>query len=175
MRLKQGFFGLLVLASSWAMAKTPSASVQKNMQISVDPANLLLGEIPLRYSLGIKPRIALGISAYGRFFAYDQTKSFGFGGGVDAKFNLSGDNFKDSWYVKPGITAGYLSAGNYSAPSIGMLVTAGHGWVWDSGFALDVGLGIGYKHWFIKDSSKVKGFGVNGILPSLDVALGWVF
>jgi hypothetical protein len=175
MNLKHVVISIMLAFSVVSQAGQPAGSVHKNKMLSVDPGNLLLGSIPLRFAFGLAPKVSLGISAYGRFYALGNSTTYGFGGGVDTKFNLSGDNFSDSWYVKPGVSCGYLSSGTFKAPNFSVFVTGGHGWVWDSGFALDLGLGLGYSHWFINESSYIKDFGVRGLLPSLDLSVGWVF
>lgn len=168
---------LIVLCNlSFVMAEEARVSVKKNMSISVEPASILIGQIPVRYSIGITDTVALGVSAYGQFFAMGSDhKIFGVGGGVDSKFNLSGKNYSDSWYIKPGLYLGYFSSLDIKAPSIAGFVTGGYSWVFKSGFIIDLGLGLQYRHVFVSVRDKLKGFGLSGILPSLDLALGFAF
>ncbi len=55
--------------------------------------------------------------------------------------------YHDGWYVKPGIFAGYLDALGLKGARVGLGVAGGYGWVWDSGFSLDLGLNLQYAHW----------------------------
>ena len=163
-------FVAMFLMPRFLLADIPPDLHRRNMDITTNPGALIFGSLPLRFSFAVAPRVALGIGASGKFFGYGHNSVLGFGGSLDAKFFLSGHAYESSWYVKPGIALGTLSIGNDQGLSFGGFVSGGYGWVWPSGFTLDLGLGLQYIHWF---HGYAGGFGTDGILPHLDLNLGF--
>lgn len=168
-------FTLVAFTSMSILALDTGKRSQKNMDISVDPASLLMGTIPVRFSFGVTDNIAVGVRAYGTFFGIGEQTVVGFGGALDAKFYLSGKTFEDGWYVKPSLQAGYRSVLGLKGPRIAAFAIAGYGWVWPSGFSLELGGGISYSHWFVENKNANWIFGVEGLSPTLDFSLGWAF
>lgn len=151
-----------------------SVSMARNMDITIEPGALIGGVLPLRVSFGVTPKVALGLSAATKLYGYDSAKTLGFSGGIDAKIYLTGHTFNDSWYLKPRLIAGFLSINDSSAPSLGLSLSGGYNWVWNSGFTLDLGLVVGYSHWFSEHPSGFV-FGTYGLWPGLDLNLGFAF
>jgi len=147
----------------------------KNMEISVNPLMLAVGYLPLALRVALTNKMALGIHAYGNFFGFGKAKVWGAGGGLSAKFFLSGTAISDSWYVEPGIYAGYSNWDNTKYWSLSPSVIVGHTWVWDSGFVINLGLGAQYKHAFTDKKIFGDTFGLSGILPTGEFSLGWAW
>ncbi|HXW54061.1 MAG TPA: hypothetical protein VEL47_08160 [Myxococcota bacterium] len=151
-------------------------SLNRTMDITVYPISLIVGRVPLRFSFAVADRVALGINLAGVFFGLGESKVLGVSGGVDAKFYLTGRVYEDGWYARPGVFAGYLDIARVNGAHVGLDVAAGYGWVWASGFSLDLGLALDYGHWFAKhDTAGIKNFGLFGFTPLLDLNLGFAF
>ena len=75
---------------------------------------------------------------------YDVSGISGFGAGAEYRFYFGGEALK-GWHAGPSL--GYLSLEddfNTSASVFTIGGEAGHQWVWDSGFLIDVFAGLGY-------------------------------
>ena len=84
-----------------AMAK------ERIMDITVNPAWLLIGAIPLRFSVGLSDHILrINVTVY--FLAFMDIKNTRVSGGLDAKFYLTNHVYNDSWYIKPKFTPATL-------------------------------------------------------------------
>jgi len=149
---------------------------RKTVEISINPLSLINGTLPVTVRVALTQKIALGVFAYGRFLSWGEGRIHGGGGGISTKFFLTGSAISDSWFVEPGISAGYTNHGQGFwglYPSI----LAGHTWVWNSGFTLNLGLGLSYGFTFVdKDFWLNKtAFGIHGIMPTGEFSLGWAF
>lgn len=152
----------------------------RNHEIAIDPLGFLGGNLPLSFRLGLNDNVALGIHGEARFYGWNRyTRGFGGGLGVSAKFFLSAPTFQDSWYVEPSLMVHYYSLQDSRAKfwNISPSVVGGYGWVWDSGFSLNLGLGVQYSYAFI--DHKVFGdatiWDIHGFGPTGDFSLGFVW
>ena len=149
---------------------------RKTMEISVNPLLLALGYLPLNFRVALTEKLALGLHAYGRFFGLGKYKIHGGGGGASVKFFLNGTAISDSWFVEPGINAGYSIYDSKGYWSLSPSVVAGYTWVWDSGFLINLGIGAQYTHAFIdKNTFGKESFSLHGIMPTGEFSLGWAW
>ena len=176
--VKKNLTALFVFAllSSTVFADEHVVHPRKTMEISLNPLKLALGYLPLNFTIALTHKMALGLHAYGRFFGFGETKIHGAGGGVSFKFFLSGSAISDSWFVEPGLDAGYSNYDKKGYWSLSPSVIAGYTWVWDSGFLINLGLGAEYTHAFVdKGFISKDSFGLQGILPTGEFSLGWAW
>jgi hypothetical protein len=54
-------------------------------------------------------------------------------------------------------------------------IKGGHQWVWDSGFSLDLNLGVAHNTFNYSENTDPELFQVSGVFPNLGVALGYSF
>jgi len=171
-RKSLGAFFAMVLLSNSILAD----DVRKTMEVSVNPLLLAIGYLPVNFRIAVANKMALGLHAYGHFFALGKTSVYGGGGGISTKFFLSGTAISDSWYVQPEFDAGFSRWGSQGFWTVSPSVIAGYTWVWDSGFLINLGLGAQYRIAFIdKDLLGKDTFGVSGILPTGEFSLGWAW
>lgn len=183
-----------IIVSQNAIA-SESAVNTKNMEISFSPMTRLSGShhhsirgllafpgAALNYRWGLSEKIALGISMFGRWLP---ELPWDIGGGLSAKFFLTGKVFQDGWYIEPGIAASFSPFGRERVAhtkdewitllrwSLTPSLLAGYTWVWDSGFSINFGLGIGYGFHF----AKTEFLADNGTHTAFlgDLSFGWVW
>ena len=51
----------------------------------------------------------------------------------------------------------------------------GHQWVWNSGFSLDLNLGVAYNTFKYSENTYLESLQGSGVLPNLGLALGYSF
>lgn len=167
------------------------SNAQENI-IKANPLSLLGGSdlVSFEHKLGEKSSIVVGAGIGG----------FKIG---DAKYSSVGGELQYRYYfnealkgVYAGGQAGYTSGkvkfeNSFSFDSSGNLVSGtsettygalkvgakgGYQWVWDSGFALDLNLGIAYNKFEYKSNDGVfSGLKASGVLPNFGFGIGYAF
>lgn len=167
---------LLFLANQ-TLAEHHPGHPRKKMELSVNPLQLLLGSLPLTFRVALSEKVALSLSAQGRFLSLGgDTNFYGGGGGVGVKFYLSGAAIEDSWYIEPALYFSYVGTGGKGFWALSPSVIGGYTWVWASGFLINLGLGAQYA--INMGDTLYKGkkpFGTHGILPTGEFSLGWAW
>ena len=156
------------------------------MQLAVNPASLLIGALSGNFSYAIGDRMALMVPLAVQFLPFSlyteiDGQGFNAGGnvfsisaGVGVKFFLSADAFESGWYVYPAVEAGYGSRFGYDNFVLTISALGGYGWVWDSGFSLNLGLGLSYSHWFSTQAGALRVY-QRYPFPTLELALGYTW
>ncbi len=177
---------IVLLAALWpsGLWAENGVDLRRTKEISSNPLQLLGGALPISFRFALSDKAALGVHAIANFFDFqDRTDHFGIGLGLSGKFFLSNLAFEDSWFIEPGVAVGYLFhqttdtkvKNNYVA--LTGSVIGGYGWVWDSGFSLNLGLGVRYTHAFV--NKKIFGseysWGLHGFFPAGDFSLGYAW
>ncbi|MBN2758304.1 MAG: DUF3575 domain-containing protein [Bacteroidales bacterium] len=117
--------------------------------------------------LGIEVN-GFGAQAGYRYYFTNAKKEIPAGFYVNPQVGYSSNKFESIDVLGTGETE------TYKTSSINIGVEVGYQWVWDSGFALD--LGIGPKYYTMSGDTEQASFsGTSGILPSLTFAIGYAF
>lgn len=82
--------------------------------------------------------------------------------GLGAKFFLSGKTFESGWYIFPELMVGYNWGENVDGVTLTTQLLFGYGWVFDTGFSLNLGIGAYYN----------KDFGPQTLSPPIPMPNG---
>lgn len=138
----------------------------KYEQKLTDKTSFLVGANYLYKFLG-QDVSTFGLDGEYRFFVTNKKKDVpeGFYAGPSLSFNYGSYNFEDI------IGGGEEGSGNYSTLGVG--VTLGYQWIFESGVALDLGAGPQYNVGL--SNSGDDGFDVSGVSPRILLAVGYAF
>ena len=116
------------------------------------------------FSLSSYKYTSYGSEIQGRYYFKEALE--GFYGGAQAGFNLGNAT----------LDAGILSS-DISYTSIRLGAKGGYQWVWKSGFALDLNLGLGFNTFSYNADSGTSTIGLSGggVRPNLGLGLGYAF
>ncbi|MEP7195221.1 MAG: DUF3575 domain-containing protein [Saprospiraceae bacterium] len=152
-------------------------SAQQNV-LKMNPLGFAFGIYNLTYERALGPATSFQVG--GRFF----TKLFGLdvsSFGLDADFKYYITHKKkpspEGFYIGPGISFNKTSYNEFSdatATTFGIGGTVGYQWIWNSGFALDLGIGPKYLT-IITSSDDLEGESISGVVPNLSFAIGYAF
>lgn len=138
-----------------------------------DNSSVVIGAGIGGFKIGEAKYSSLGAEAQYRFYFNEALRGFYAGGQVGYTsgkvelegFSFSGD-FEDFETSK--------SETDYGALKVG--AKGGYQWIWDSGFSLDLNLGIAYNKFNYKSSdSSFDTLKASGVLPNFGFALGYAF
>ncbi len=155
---------------------------ERTMGISVSPLQLGLMSLDGKYAIQVHDRIAVTVPFTVQYFPSNpitkEVMYFAAGGG--AQFYLLDSAFKSGLYIETRAIAGYSrftpskNFSSFSAAFIKGTALFAYGWVLESGFSLNLGVGAYYNHAFGDEpraANKVlsglgsEGFSI-GMLPS---------
>ena len=147
----------------------------RHYSVTANPLGMLLGRFGGEASFKLADHVALisGISGYYLGIFGDSTSVRTAGGSlsIGSKFFLSDEAFKSGWYITPYVSGGYGSfkgdKGVVSTGFGGFSVLGGYGWVFNSGFTLNLGLGVGMSMY--KSGSVM----IVTPVPDLECSLGY--
>ncbi len=169
-----------LLVSGSVLAEEAKKPARK-MAILANPISMVFLRPSASFQLAVSNKIALVFPFHVQLFtgssSVDGTSSsnsaFGIGGGVGAKFFITGDVFEDSLYIQPVAEIGWLGIGGANFLTLSGSAILGYGWVWNSGFSLNIGLGMQYIYvnHTVKSSNSTVTF--NGLLPDAEFSLGY--
>ena len=172
--MKKIYFTIIVLALCFqGFAQETPANVVK-----INPLGLLFGSFNATYERAVSEHSSLNLSlGYSsvRATVDDETTrltGFGIGGGYRYYFS-SGKVAPDGWYVGPNASYASMSVEEAKITASGVGALAGHQWVFDSHFDLDLFFGLQYAS--ISTEGDISGANISGILPQLGLALGFAF
>ena len=180
--MKKGLLVVLIALFAMSNVKAQEASGV----IKVNPIGFIFGVFNGTYekALNEKSSIAVGAS----YFNWSNLGISGFGASAEYRFYFSNNSeAPHGMFAAPILDLGSLSysydkkididpdtgdvsitpAGTDSVFSIGGGVKAGHQWIWDSGIALDLYFGYGYR------SAKFENYDYSGGYPILGLAIGY--
>jgi len=180
----------ILLITVLALLSTNTIFAQENA-IKINPLAILGGTDLVSYERAFSDNTSGIISAgYGGFKIADVSyKSVG--GGLQYRYYF--DEALNGWYV--GAIAGYQSgdvesesitidgssvdSSKFNFTAIGAGAKAGFQWLWDSGFTLELNLGVSYKSFkydFDNASQEAEfDFSSSGVLPTFGFGLGYAF
>jgi Protein of unknown function (DUF3575) len=152
--------------------------------IKVNPLGLLFGQASIGYERAINEKSSFVIApTFGGFklggFSYSQ---FGLGG--EYRFYLSKTKTApEGIYVGPGVgfNSGKVKESQTSTKvnftSFYGKAIIGNQWIFNSGFVIDLNVGLQYSSFSYKDnsSSVFNGLKGSGVLPALAFAIGYAF
>ncbi len=171
------FFSILIQCAMYA----------QNQIIKTNPLGFAFGNFNAKYERALSESTSFLVG--GNFYS---RKIFGVkatGFGVDGEFRYYITNRKkpspEGFYVGPGVSFDINNLGDVetggvvnsrgSVTSLGIGATLGYQWVWDSGFALDLGLGPQYTFAVVKSDDVDSDVDFSGILPRLVFSIGYAF
>ena len=170
--MKKGLLIILIALFGISSLKAQEAS----SIIKVNPIGFAFGVFNVTYEkpLSAKNSVAIGAS----FFNWSNLGISGVGGSAEYRFYFSNNSEAPrGLFAAPILDIGSLSydykfdstTKKESVFSIGGGVKAGNQWVWDSGVALDLYFGYGYR------SANFENYNYSGGYPILGLALGYAF
>ena len=180
----------LLLVIAIAIFALPTVDAQENV-VKINPLAVLGGTDLVSYERALSDNSSGVISAAYGGFKISGTKYTSIGGGLQYRYYF--DEVLDGWYgagvvsYQSGqVESESISIGGVSTDSeefdfsaFGGGIKAGHQWVWDSGFTLDLNLGASYKSFdydFENDTQEdFYDFKASGVLPTFGFALGYAF
>jgi hypothetical protein len=113
----------------------------KNYSVKVNPLAFIFGVFNGGFNYGVHEKMTLGIG--GSFVKiHDVT---GYGADLKMDYFLNGQRFEDSWYVSPRIGYIRVNGSNSYVQGADLGVIAGYNWLYQSGFLMNVGAGVGYS------------------------------
>lgn len=170
--MKKGLLVILIALFAMSNVKAQEASGV----IKVNPIGFIFGVFNGTYekALNEKSSIAVGAS----YFNWSNLNISGFGASAEYRFYFSNNSeAPHGMFAAPILDLESLSYDYYdvfkdkttneSVFSIGGGIKAGHQWIWDSGIALDLYFGYGYR------SAKFENYDYSGGYPILGLAIGY--
>lgn len=166
------FISLMVSGASFAQEKAPANVVK------VNPLGLLFGNLNFTYERAISAHSSLnatvGYTSLSATVDGENTRLTGFGVGGGYRYYFSADKVApDGWYVGPNAAYSSATIEGAGVSTFGVGALAGHQWVFDSHFDLD--LFFGAQHLSVNTTGDISELNVSGILPQLGLALGFAF
>lgn len=160
-----------------------TASYGQTQVLKMNPLGFAFGFFNLRYekALNTKTSFQVGGNFYSRKFG--DVKTTGFGLDVEYRFYITNKkkNVPEGFYIGP--NAGFdfnktedtdtSDGATFSLFGIG--ATIGYQWIWDSGFALELGMGPQYSILAGKGDGLDETVDYEGFLPRLVFAIGYAF
>jgi hypothetical protein len=155
-----------------------SLSFGQNQVIKMNPLGFAFGFFNVRYekALNDKTSFQIGGNFYSRKF--DEVKTTGFG--LDAEYRFYITNRKkpapEGFYIGPTIGFDFNKTKDTDTKDgatfslFGIGATVGYQWIWDSGFALELGMGPQYSILAGKGDGLDDSVDYEGVLPRFGYA-----
>jgi hypothetical protein len=167
------------------------ANAQENV-IKVNPLSVLGGTDLVSYELKLGEKTSFLVGAGIGGFKIGDAKYSNLGGEVQYRyyfnealkgFYAGGQAGYSSGKVELGNSFSFDEDGNSSTTtdetkfgSFKVGAKGGYQWIWDSGFSLDLNLGLAYNNFNYKDSdSSTSTLKASGVLPNFGFGLGYAF
>jgi hypothetical protein len=116
------------------------------------------------FSIGGAKYTNMGAELQYRYYFNEALKGFYGGGQIGYSFGkVTMDDF----------LGGASEDIKFSAIKVG--AKGGYQWVWDSGFSLDLNLGLAFNNFKYADSTNSVGLKASGVLPNFGFGLGYAF
>ena len=136
----------------------------------------MFGSLSFGVSYALNENIMLGIFPELKF-PYDVEPDI-YGGGATVSVAAYFKKMYDGFYLEVGGRVFTLSQDGDSVVGGGPVVLAGYSWIWDSGFNINAGLGMGYN--FLTNdnffgASSVNTMAFEGTMPAARMQFGYAF
>ena len=168
---------LVVLISLYAMSNVKAQ--EASGIIKVNPIGFIFGIFNATYEKTLSPKNSVAVGA--NFYNWKNLGVSGFGVNGEYRFYFSNNSeAPHGMYAAPLLNVSSMSydyvtydenfntiRSKESTMSFGGGVKAGHQWVWDSGIALDLYFGYGYR------AASFEHYNYSGGYPILGLALGY--
>ncbi len=154
-----------------------SISAQKNV-LKMNPLGFAFGIYNLTYERALSSSTSFQVkgSFFSKLFGLE-VSSLGFD--ADFKYFITHKRkpSPEGFYIGPGISINKTSYSEFndgSATTFGIGGTVGYQWIWNSGFALDLGMGPKYLT-ILTSSDDLEGETISGVVPNFTLAIGYAF
>jgi hypothetical protein len=160
----------------------PATAAPQNT-ITFNPVALVFGAISLEYERAVADSVSVFVSpkvlAFNAYGLDDGTSIFAAGASVGARIFLSGTAPEGTW-LSPTVGVAYVNidVGEEEATVVGYEgeVLFGHTWIWNSGFALSLGIGGGYADYSAESTNPDDDeIGLRGFTVAGRASIGWAF
>ncbi|WP_158980842.1 MULTISPECIES: DUF3575 domain-containing protein [unclassified Flavobacterium] len=160
------------------------ANAQENV-IKVNPLSVLGGTDLVSYELKLGEKTSFLVGAGIGGFKIGDAKYSNLGGEVQYRYYFN--EALKGFYAggQAGYSSGKVELGNSNSSttteetkfgSFKVGAKGGYQWIWDSGFSLDLNLGVAYNNFNYKDSnSSTSSLKASGVLPNFGFGLGYAF
>ncbi len=146
--------------------------------IWANPFGWFFGNISVGASYAFHQNVKVNIEPYFIYAYYAKPKIVG--GGATLSSSIFFNKMYDGFYLEPGARILYLSqdktvgGGTISGIAGGPQLIGGWGWIWDSGFNINAGLGLGYYWGDVGDDvNDTDTF--SGVFPAGNLQFGYTF
>jgi hypothetical protein len=146
--------------------------------IWTNPFGYFFGDFNIGASYAVHQNIKINIEPQLIYYFLSQPKVIGGGGTLSTSIFFN--RVYDGFYLEPGARLLYLSqertlgSAKVSGIAGGPQLIGGWGWLWDSGFNISMGLGIGYFWGSVgRDVKDTDSF--QGIVPAGNMQFGYTF
>jgi hypothetical protein len=175
--------GLALIISTQGVA-SEHESTSRFLDFRGDPVLFVRGAPNAKFEFKVHRSITLGPSLIFGQASYTPTLSAGSSTtpearsgrvlslGMGSTIYLGASAFEDSWYVYPHAERMFITAGNETPTLQFFGVTFGYKWIWNSGLAINLGLGAQYLE---TDLSSFKLGKVSATIPAFEFNVGAVF
>ncbi len=154
-----------------------------SMVVKTSPFALAFGNfnITAEKTLGTTSSALLSLSYMYKIFGIE-VNGFGAEAGYRYYFTNASKDIPTGFYINPFVEYGSskfdvtlnATTETYTTTTLGFGAEVGYQWAWDSGFALDLGVGPRYVT-MGGDTDQAAFSSTGGILPSLTIAIGYAF
>jgi len=134
-----------------------------------DHTSALLGLGYGGFSIGGAKYTNMGAEVQYRYYFDESLKGFYGGGQIGYSF---GKVTMDDLFAGTTLATGSTDT-KFSALKVG--AKGGYQWVWDSGFSLDLNLGLAFNNFKYADENSSIGLKASGVLPNFGFGLGYAF
>ena len=175
----------LLVLSMGVLATAPAFSAEQvlssrsddrdfRFSLAINPVTILFPWVELQFGLGFHPRFRLNLTPQIMTWAYGNDPFDGavFGGTVSGTIFFS--DWK-GWYVEPGIVGLRPSRGG--GYWIAFQTIGGYEFVFNSGFLINLGAGVGVGHFEDGSNNQDDWFDFDGTypFPTGNLMIGWKF
>jgi hypothetical protein len=167
--MKKFLFAFFLLA-------TITSNAQDNI-IKINPLALVNGSDLLSFEKVITDRSSLILGAGISNFKFGDLKYQS--KGAELQYRYYFDEVLFGWYAggQVGYSTGKVELDDESLTynSIKGGIKGGRQWIWDSGFSVDLNIGVAYNTFDYSETADPEIYQLSGIYPNLAVAIGYSF
>ena len=144
--------------------------------LKTNPLGLAFGNFNVTYEkvLDEKSSVLGSVNFFFNTFGVD-VSAFGIGGAYRYYLTNAKKAVPNGLYVNPQVGFTFGSSGDFNYSGIAIGAEIGYQWVWESGVALDLGIGPNYVNLGGGDVDSIGFDNTDGIFPSATIAIGYAF
>ncbi len=148
-----------------------SVNAQQKHIIKTNPFTLAIGSFNVSYEKVLDSKSSIIISGTYIYKLFGkEINAGGFGVAYRYYFTHAKKEVPSGFYVNPEFVT-YFSNDNSLLFGIG--AELGYQWAWESGFALDLGIGPMYRA--VMETNTHEVFSTGGVTPTITIAIGYAF